>query len=220
MNVCLLQHTHLPEELVWQAARTCYSAGPPTQLKVVSRDKKADLIRRVLKSGHLSVLEHVNFSFAIEGVSRILSHQLVRHRLASYSQQSQRYVKADNPEYVMPDSIEQDTAMQWVYERHMIACWNLYAEFVKNGIPAEDARFVLPNAAQTHLVMSMNARELLHFFEKRCCKRAQWEIREMAERMLTLCKTAAPVLFENAGAPCVSKGVCKEVDTCGMPTKK
>jgi len=213
MNVTLLRHTEHPEEIVWQAARTCYSAEPPTQLKATSRDKKAALIRKVMKSGHLSVLSHVSFCFSIEGVSRALSHQLVRNK-GFFSQQSQRYVKSAPLNLVCPPSIQGNPDAAYTFEAVMNVIEDAYHGLLNLGIPAEDARYVLPNAATTNLVVTMNARELLHFFELRCCARAQWEIRDMAERMRAICLTVAPVLFEDAGAPCYS-GECREANPCG-----
>lgn len=216
MTVTILESTHHPEEVVWRAARTCYSAEPPTQLTSATRDTKAKLIRKVIRSGHLSCLEHVSFTFAIEGISRACSHQLVRHRLASFSQQSQRYVETDKLDVVVPPSIKADPSLysaEEVFWDCMMQVETAYELLIDRGIPAEDARYVLPNAARTNLVMTMNARELLHFFKLRCCQRAQWEIRKMAEIMLTLCQSIAPVLFEDAGAPCES-GECREVSPC------
>jgi len=141
----------------------------------------------------------------------------VRHRLASYSQQSQRYVtfKGDGFPLVVPDAIAADPALQATFDRAMAACAVAYRELVDAGVPAEDARFVLPNAAETKIIVTMNGRELLHFFELRCCERAQWEIRAMAVEMLKLVKPLAPVVFAAAGPGCVA-GACPEgAMTCG-----
>jgi thymidylate synthase (FAD) len=167
--------------------------------------------------GHLSVLEHASFTFGIEGISRATSHQLVRHRLASYSQQSQRYVAASAPEFVVPPSIEKDAAKKKNFEAAVRKIYREYAKLLEQGIPAEDARYLLPNAAHTKIIVTMNARELIHFFNLRCCERAQWEIRDMATMMLKLAKKTAPFIFRECGPSCVS-GKCSEGEmTCGKP---
>ena len=167
--------------------------------------------------GHASTLEHVSFTFAIEGVSRVLTHQLVRHRIASYSQQSQRYVKEHNFETIMPKSIACNPEAKAKFEALMQDIQNLYNEYTEEmQIPPEDARYVLPNAAETKIVATFNARSLMNFFSLRCCTRAQWEIRQLAEKMLIECKNVAPVIFEYAGPTCVSEGVCHEGEmSCG-----
>jgi thymidylate synthase (FAD) len=202
--------------VVAAAARLCYSASNIDTLLQLEPDAAARLIRKVLGLGHLSVLEHVTCSFGIEGISRACSHQLVRHRVASYSQQSQRYVSHKEPfEAVLPKSVKDDPALSARFEELMGHIHTIYAELLDAGVPAEDARFVLPNAATTKIVVSMNARELHHFFALRCCRRAQWEIRAMATQMLHQCRTLSPVLFEQAGPPCLD-GPCPEGSmTCG-----
>lgn len=208
LKVELLAHTPLPEKLCAYAAKLCYSAGMPKK-KDITQDKAKPLLDKILGSGHLSVLEHVSFTFGIEGISRACSHQLVRHRVgASYSQQSQRYVKADKPDYLVPQSVI-EAGQQQRYLEAMENAWAYYRALLNAGVPAEDARFVLPNAAETKLVLTMNARELLHFFSLRCCNRAQWEIRALANEMLQLSKAAAPVLFAQGGAAC-AYGPCPE----------
>jgi thymidylate synthase (FAD) len=199
------------------ASRLCYSPVGIAELEEKwSREAALKLIARILKIGHFSVLEHAAFTFGIEGLSRAASHQLVRHRLASYSQQSQRYVKAGKEfDYVVPPSIAARKGLALKFRRQMAAAGRLYQEFVEEGIPAEDARFLLPNAASTKILVTMNARELRHFFTLRCCRRAQWEIRAVAEEMLGLVKEAAPALFEKAGPGCL-RGRCPEGEmTCG-----
>ena len=160
--------------------------------------------------GHLSPFEHASFTFGAEGVSRALLAQITRHRVASFSVQSQRYVKQNGGAYLVPPSVaalgEEAVAR---FEAQMDAIWNFYGEWLAAGIPAEDARFVLPNAAETRMVFTMNARELLHFFSLRCCSRAQWEIRRLAWCMLGLVRREAPELFGHAGPACVS-GACSE----------
>jgi thymidylate synthase (FAD) len=183
---------------------------------------KYELIKKVLALGHLSVLEHVSFTFGVEGISRACSHQLVRSRIASFSQQSQRYVKANNFGYdddytnqcVYPPSITTEQA-KFKYRHALKVCHQEYAALIAEGISAEDARFVLPNAEMTKIIVTMNARELHHFFSLRCCNRAQWEIRAMAKQMLILCKEVTPLLFENAGPGCL-RGKCPEGEMgCG-----
>lgn len=225
MNVILLQCTPEPERLVALAARLCYSPATIGDLQEdISRKDVRGLVRRVLSMGHASVLEHVTFTYGVEGISRAASHQLVRHRIASYSQQSQRYVAADFG-YVTPRTIGGERSrgasgggpFRGRYLKHMKSSAKLYAEMVKAGIPAEDARFVLPNATETKILVTMNARELHHFFALRTCRRAQWEIRAMAMEMLRIAKAGAPLLFEDAGPGC-QRGRCPEGKmSCGDP---
>jgi len=216
MLVQLLTHTPNPEQVVAAAARLCYADSSIGQLLGQTPEQAARLLQKILGLGHFSVLEHASFTFGIEEISRACSHQLVRHRLASFSQQSQRYVSLDQPlAGVMPDSIAADEQLSARFAGHMQAAHALYRDLLAAGIPAEDARFVLPNAAPTKLVMTMNARELHHFFALRCCRRAQWEIRDMAKEMLRLARQAAPLLFAGAGPGCLD-GVCPEgAMTCG-----
>ncbi|MFQ5442074.1 MAG: FAD-dependent thymidylate synthase [Thermodesulfobacteriota bacterium] len=218
MKVTLLNFTPGPEKTVALAARLCYSDSTIEELdgrvKNISIEK---FLGKIIKMGHLSVLEHASFTFGIEGISRAASHQLVRHRLASYSQQSQRYVKLERPEYVTPASIAGDAGMKTRFEEALAVAYALYKEFVEAGVPAEDARYLLPNAACTKIIVTMNARELLHFFRLRCCERAQWEIRGMATKMVVLAKEKAPFIFMDSGPACV-KGPCSEGKmTCGRP---
>jgi thymidylate synthase (FAD) len=193
------------------ASRLCYSPIGIAELEESWTDEKAGrLIEKIMALGHYSVLEHAVFTFGIEGISRATSHQLVRHRLASYSQQSQRYVQADKAfERVVPPSIEGKPALRKRFEKHLEETGRLYRDLTGAGIPAEDARFVLPNAAATKIIVTMNARELRHFFRLRCCQRAQWEIRAMAELMLGHVRRTAPRLFAKAGPGCVG-GRCPE----------
>ena len=210
-----MQCTPAPERMVALAARLCYSPSGIEDLREdVSRKDVRGLVRKVLSMGHASTLEHVAFTFGIEGVSRATSHQLVRHRIASYSQQSQRYVSADFG-YVTPPGVSDHPELLEEYKRHMAASVALHEKLGEAGIPAEDARFVLPNATETKIIVTMNARELRHFFSLRTCGRAQWEIREMALRMLTIAIAQAPLLFEDAGPGC-ARGKCPEGEmTCG-----
>jgi len=216
MLVQLLTHTPDPEQVVAAAARLCYSDASIDRLLEKSRDDHAGLLAKILDLGHFSVLEHASFTFGIEGISRACSHQLVRHRIASFSQQSQRYVPVrEGFAAITPPTITAQPALAARYDEVLEKCQQVYGELVAAGIPAEDARFVLPNAAATKLVMTMNARELHHFFELRCCRRAQWEIRVMAMAMLAACKRTAPLLFPEAGPGCL-RGACPEGKmTCG-----
>lgn len=210
MDVQLLTYTPDPERVVAAAARLCYSASGIDRLLEKSRTEQEALLKKILDLGHFSVLEHASFSFGIEGISRACSHQLVRHRIASFSQQSQRYVAyQERFAAVTPASIAQRPALAEKYAGFLDQTHQLYRELMDAGVPAEDARFVLPNAAATKLVMSMNGRELRHFFELRCCRRAQWEIRAMATEMLRQVRRVAPVLFAAAGPGCVH-GICPE----------
>ena len=222
LKVTLIAHTPDPEKTCALAARTCYSALDEAGLSALVAEKdQTAFLKRIVASGHLSVLEHASFTFFAEGVSRSLLAQVTRHRIASFSVQSQRYVSlADGFNYVIPPRIKAlgEEAVK-EYERQMDQMLHWYAAWQQklgSGEGSnEDARFVLPNACETHITMTMNARELLHFFSLRCCSRAQWEIREMAVQMLKLCKQAAPAIFENAGPGCVS-GPCPEgAKSCG-----
>lgn len=221
MHVELLNYTPRPEVQVARAARLCYYGSDIDQLKeTMTPVKSAELVRKLVKMGHLSTVEHVTFTFGIEGVSRALSHQLVRHRIASYSQQSQRYVDGAHFGYVVPPSVQENEEALHTFETQMASATAAYAVLRDCGIPAEDARFVLPNATDTKIICTFNVRSLYNFFEHRCCNRAQWEIRELAWKMLQLCREVAPVLFENAGPGCL-RGACPEGDmSCGRPYKK
>lgn len=224
MNVELVAFTPSPEAVCDLGARVCVSYDMPEP------DEDLKALGHALASGHESVLEHATFTFAIEGISRACSHQLVRHRMASYSQQSQRYVNMDTFDWVVPMSIkdedvEVDLGFKFVpaseiYEGLMIDINDAYHRLVEAGIPEEDARYILPNACTTNIVVTMNARELRHFFSLRCCERAQWEIKQLADMMLALVKEVAPTLFEDAGAQCKQLGYCPEKRGCGRMPKK
>jgi len=216
LNVKLLRATVEPEITAATAARLCYSGADLDALQEkMDSETSAKLIDKIVKIGHYSVLEHANFTFAIEGVSRALSHQLVRHRIASFSQQSQRYVDAKNFGYVIPPKIAANPEAKIKFEALMQTTMDAYKELLEIS-PKEDARYVLPNATDTKVIVTMNTRALYNFFEKRCCARAQWEIQALARAMLKLAKEAAPKLFEKAGEPCVSKGECPEGEmSCG-----
>ncbi|HUJ17017.1 MAG TPA: FAD-dependent thymidylate synthase [Nitrospirota bacterium] len=224
LNVVLLRHTPEPEEVVAMAAKLCYSPSGVDELKqkIEAKDQAA-FVEKLASIGHLSPIEHVSFSFGIEGISRACSHQLVRHRVASYSQQSQRYVKAEQFDYVIPPSIKQDPALASEFERCMDEAQANYTKVLKRledlGFKGEagqqDARYLLPNAAETKIVVTMNARELLHFFRVRTCNRAQWEIRDMAERMLAQVKKVAPTIFARSGPGCLYHPCPEGKMTCG-----
>jgi len=212
MKATLIAHTPNPERVAASAARQCYSKSSAT--KAMAELEEADikrLLRMVIGNGHLSVLEHASFTFAIEGISRACSHQLVRHRIASYSQQSQRYVKMDQQiDWIVPESIKAIPSAADAFSKTLESCRACYLELLSMGVPTEDARYALPQASPTKIVVTMNARSLLNFFELRCCVRAQWEIRAVAEAMLLQVKAVAPTLFERAGPACVSRKICPE----------
>jgi thymidylate synthase (FAD) len=225
VKVLLLKHTADPEETVAMAAKLCYSPSDIDILreKIETKDQKK-FVEKLVGMGHLSPLEHASFVFAVEGISRACSHQLVRHRLASFSQQSQRYVSEEAGfDYIVPPSIEKDPELKRYFDEAMEMAQKTYNHIVRKlnarGLKGEeanqDARFVLPNACETKIMITMNARELLHFFSQRCCRRAQWEIRAMATEMLKLVKPIAPTIFRTAGPPCM-KGKCPEGEyDCG-----
>lgn len=243
VKVTLLTHTPDPERYVAAAAKLCYSKSNGDELTDnLDKGEIERFLDTLMSVHHESPLEHVSFTFAVDGVSRALSHQLVRHRMASYSQQSQRYVKLDQFEYIIPPNIEKDQRAKELYIKAMKEDQKVYDELVEiltekhyqdklsSGVKEEkakreaiklaieDARYVFPNGCETKIVMTMNARSLKNFFEKRCCERAQWEIRELATEMLRVVKSVAPTVFKTAGPPCVS-GPCKEgAMTCGKAT--
>jgi thymidylate synthase (FAD) len=210
MKVRLISYTPDPEMTVAIAARRCYSALGSSELTCgLSPEEAKKLINTILEAGHISPAEHASFTFAIEGVSRSLSHQLVRHRIASYSQQSQRYVSESSFEYVVPPSIAGNPKALDLYEKRIEEIRETYSKLVEM-VPKEDARYILPNACETKLVMTMNCRSLYNFFERRLCYRAQWEIRELAQGMLDCVKQVAPNLFSWVGSPCEMHGYCPE----------
>lgn len=222
MQVELLYHTQDPERVVATAARICYSPVGAAELNERMSDEDVrKVLSTIMSSGHFSTLEHASYTFAIDGVSRALTHQLVRHRLASFNQQSQRYVRFDEaPDAVVPDSVNADPELRKIFDDAIDASYEAYRKLSEAGVPAEDARYVLPNACETKIVVTMNIRELLHFFEVRCCNRAQWEIRELANRMLDLVRPTAPYIFMDAGAPCVRDGCPEGRMSCGHPYEK
>lgn len=235
MNVVLLEHTPDPERLAATAAKLCYSSSDITSLHDgLTDDKIKSFIDMLVSIGHESVMEHVSFTFGIEGISRACSHQLVRHRIASYSQKSQRYVNENGFEFITPPSIAAIPEAKAEFDKIMDIITESYAKIadmltesgrsklISEGIDEasalskarklanEDARFVLPNACETKIVVTMNVRSLFNFFKHRCCNRAQWEIREVAKEMLKLCIQVAPNIFSHAGPSCVADGKCPE----------
>ncbi len=233
LDVRLLEMSQNAITLIYAACRQCYSDGFSGDIFAendADLKKQEEFVKKIVASGHMSPLEHVKFSFAIQGVSRALTHQLVRHRLASYSQQSQRYVKEKDFDYIIPPSIENNPEAKDEFGKLMLLIQHSYTRLLKlisqDNLSADnanqDARFVLPQAAETKIVVTMNCRELLHFFGHRCCARAQWEIRQLAERMLEICRKELPAVFSGSGAKCVSLGYCPEGEKfcCGRYPSK
>lgn len=223
LNVRLLERTQDAAALIYAACRQCYAAEYAGDIFDKARSaqdtaKVRDFISKVVASGHESPLEHVKFTFAVEGVSRALTHQLVRHRIASYSQQSQRYVKETEFDYIMPPVIAADAKLKARFVSAMEEIKKGYNEILEmlkhKGMEGEaaneDARFVLPQASETKIVVTMNCRELKHFFHHRCCARAQWEIRALAAEMLEICSKELPEVFSGRGAKCDDMGYCPE----------
>jgi len=222
VDVRLLNHTPDPERAIAAAARLCYApVGAADLMESMSDEAVKRVLKTIITSGHTSALEHASYTFAIDGVSRALTHQLVRHRLASYNQQSQRYVSyAEQPEFIVPPAVAEDPVALKRYKAACAGAFQAYRELLDAGVAAEDARYLLPNAMETKIVVTMNVRELLHFFELRCCNRAQWEIRALALAMLDLVEPTAPYIFMDAGASC-RRGPCREGSmTCGDPYPK
>ena len=210
MKVTLLTHTPEPEKIVAAAARCCYSNDDPDKLLDEMTDEKAaKFLQKLNDLGHQSPLEHVSFTFAISGVSRALLAQITRHRLASFSVRSQRYCGFNSSDFIEPPSIAK-SEVEDIFNDALADTKSNYDKLIEAGIAKEDARMILPNAAATSMVMTMNARELLHFFGLRCCTRAQWEIRNVANEMVKLAKKTAPNLFAKAGAACEQLGYCPE----------
>ena len=231
MNVRLINHTPDSIETIYVAARTCYSPDGPNALwddavhaegEEIATEKMHSLIDKVVASGHLSVLEHIAFTFAIEGISRACSHQLVRHRIASFSQQSQRYVSADEPDFVIPDTIAANPDAMRTYLQFLKGMKSAYKRLIALGVPKEDARFVLPNATMTNIVMTMNFRELFQVCQIRLCTRAQWEIRELFWKIKAEIRKipALSGLAEYLQPRCAILGYCPEDKSCGMSPEK
>lgn len=217
VRVELLQHNAEAEKIAALAAKLCYTDTDIKSLKKrIKSTEQTDFIEKIMSMGHLSVIEHMVFTFAVEGVSRSLTHQLVRHRIASYSQKSQRYVaQRYGFPFITPPVIQEDKKASEIFNKAMAYIAHAYDCLLEAGVPAEDARYVLPNACETKIIISMNARELLHFFSLRSCNRAQWEIRELSDKMLALCYAVSPAVFKYAGPGCVKKGCTEGKFTCG-----
>lgn len=220
-TVSLITHSPNPQEVVSLAARLCYSNDSIDDLSVKSAKNADEFITKLMEMGHMSPLEHVSFTFGIEGVSRTLLAQITRHRIASFSVKSQRYVSVKDMNYIVPPSITnlgQEAVGEYTAQMQTMFSWYKKWQTLLGGekeTSNEDARFVLPNACESKLIMTMNARELLLFFRLRCCNRAQWEIRQLAWQMLKLCYEVAPAIFSSGGAGCIN-GKCTEgKKTCG-----
>lgn len=221
MQVTLINYTPNPELTIAVAARSSASPLSATKLRnELPPEQVESFLKQLLESGHLSPFEHVNFTFAIDGISRVTSHQLVRHRLASYTQQSQRYVSLKKHGYVTPPTISSRTEFATKYQQAIEAAHKLYCDMAEAGIPIEDARYVLPQAIKTQLVMTMNARELLHACSLRLCLRAQWEIVQLFERIKSEVERVAPFLGTELKPNCYRLSYCDERESCGIfPTK-
>ncbi len=202
MEVKLLNYTPNPDDICFETAKICY------QSKTTDKER---LLNKIIKAGHLSILEHASFTFLIKDISRVASHQLVRHRIASFTQQSHRYTKASN--FTIPDKIKSHQKAKEIFDDLIKKAQESYEELLSLNIPKEDARYILPTATVSDIVVTMNARELLHFFSLRTCKKAQKEIQDIAIEMLKTCKKIAPIIFQNAGPSCV-RGRCYEINPC------
>lgn len=223
MKVIMLAHTPNPGKLVAAAARLCYSKLTPSEVYDGLTDEKVrKLLTDIRASGHMSPFEHAVFTFGVSGLSRVASHQLVRHRVASFSQQSQRYVSMKENAVVVPQSIASDPERLRLYEEAASKATEYYNELVEMGVDKEDARFILPHGGNTNIIFTMNARELMHFFRLRLCRRAQWEIRELALKVLEQVLPVAPEIFVGAGPACMADGKCPEPvgRGCGKPCGK
>lgn len=208
---------------VYTACRTCYSADMPINIynSTDDEEKMLKLIERVISSGHYSTIEHIQVSFAVSNVSRACTHQLVRHRHMSFSQKSQRYVKEKGQfDYIIPPTIEKNPELKEKFEKFMGSIANIYEEFTEAGVPAEDARFVLPNAAASSMVVSLNLREMIHVANIRLCTRAQYEIRTLVKMMCDELVSQEPWLKTYLVPKCERWGFCDEDKSCGRkPTK-
>jgi len=215
MKLKLINHTPNPDLTVYQAARCCYMAGDVTKTPRAESEQVQKFIDNLVTSGHESPLEHCSFTFAVSGVSRVVTHELVRHRIASYSQQSQRYVnyseKDIEGDMYIPLDIRESPAASETYKYALHRCVTAYNKLIELGIKPQDARYILPNAAPAQIVYTMNARTLLNFFKLRCCRRAQPEMIELASLMLMAVKKVAPAIFKKAGPPCWRLEPCGEV---------
>ncbi len=216
IQVKLISYPKETDLIAKMAAAICYSGGHDyEEIRSDAERKPAEYLSKIVKNGHLSILEHNVYVFYVSGLSRVASHQLVRKRIASYSQQSQRYVDAKNFKAVIPETIKKSTFIEH-YNKKLEECSDLYQEMVDGGIPKEDARFILPGATTTQLIVSMNAHSLVDFFVQRLCLCSQWEIRRLAEIMLEEAQKVSPLIFKDLGAYCDFYGYCPENDkSCG-----
>lgn len=230
VKVQLLSKTEDALNVIYSACRQCYFegfVGDKYPFPEIKEEEKIKLIKHVLNSGHHSTLEHVSLTVGIAGISRALTHQLVRHRIASYSHQSQRYAGAGEStnegtlSYIIPPKISRNEKAKEIFVSTMGAIDEAYRKLIELGIPNEDSRFVLPNAAETRIVVTMNLRSWIHFLEERCCTRAQWEIRHTSNEVLALCQKEFPYVFSHLGPKCVRLGYCPEVKNgCGRFKQK
>src|SRR5574344_1619516 len=210
-----------PEDMlktIYTACRTCYSADSPINIydNAVDEEKMLKLIERVISSGHYSTIEHIQVSFALSNISRACTHQLVRHRHMSFSQKSQRYVKEKGQfSYLIPPTVKKNPDLKIKYEDFMLKISNFYQELVDAGVPAEDARFVLPNATETSMVASLNLRELIHLANLRLCTRAQEEIRFLVKKMCEELIKEEAWLKPYLVPKCERLGFCDEDNSCG-----
>lgn len=216
MKVKLLAYTPNPEKVVAIAARLCYSnkASIETISDGFTDEEITKFVTGLINTGHHSTLEHVSFTFGIEGISRVVSHELVRHRIASYSQRSQRYCAEGECNFIYPNGYQKTEEAKEIFKSSVCNSKDEYKDLLEEGVAKEIARYVLPNATETRIIVTMNARSLLHFFSLRTCSRAQPEMRDMANAMLFEVKKVAPILFKNGGPSCVQLGYCPEGSRC------
>lgn len=215
VKVELIEYTPKPDLLAGVAAHSCRSSKDSSEIRETEEEEKLKrILRKAVERGHTSVVEHASFTFNVAGISRACSHQLVRHRIASYSQQSQREIKPNEEEFVTPPAIKSNSKAKEKFHNLMREIWKTYQDLIEEeDVSQEDSRFVLPNATKTNIVVTMNGRSLLNFFELRTCMHAQWEIRAVANKMLSEAKEVAPKIFENAGPPCKRRNTCPENDS-------
>lgn len=220
MKVVLTSYTPEPELAIALAARRCIRDQDHEEICTdLPKDEIRRLIATVIGKGHHSVLEHVSFTFDISGVSRVLSHQLVRHRIASYSQLSQQRVDSSSLAYVMPPEVRRDPALLDQYENAMEVCRSLYSALIERGVPLGSGRYVLPSAFTTRIMTTMNARSLFNLIEQRACAAEEWEFRPVATLIHKRLLNVAPDIFRFAGTTCVTNGFCLEGET-GLNCRK
>ena len=224
IKVKLLAYPKKAEKIIYSAARQCYSKESSYKIykSKIDKEKIKRFIAHLIEKRHLSPLEHVSFTFLIEGISRVCTHQLVRHRIASYSQQSQRYVDLEDFKIIIPPLIEKNKEAKKIFLQtidYLRKQYKLLKEILTKDKKLtkeeinQDIRFLLPQATETKIVVTMNARQLLHFFSERLCLRAQWEIRNLANLMLKECRRVLPEVFNFAGPKCKILKYCPEKNT-------